>query len=63
MSHQLNAIKAAARRVRDGQQPLLSAYNLTRDERQDLMDGKSPAYVVVTSQGERALKYQGDARP
>ncbi len=57
----VNAIKAASRRATGGQYPLLSAYELTREERQELMDGKSPAYEVVVCQGERALKYQEGA--
>ena len=59
MKTQVQAIKAAARRARDGRYPLLSAYELTTEERQSLMDGKSPAFEVVVGQGQRALKYQG----
>ena len=50
------AIKAAARRAKNGQWPLLSAYDLTPAERQRLMDGTG-RYTVVVGQGAQALRY------
>jgi len=59
MVNALKNIKAAARRAKNGQDPLLSAYELSQGERQALMDGIYPDYEVYASQGERALQYTG----